>query len=93
MARLGAITLALTCALEVRYPPYRRGISAILARFLYENERDPLRDTISKGYVAMWGVCSARERCGDISNTNPECVQHPVKIVKFRMGSAQTGSE
>ena len=32
MARLGTIPLALACALEVRYPTYKRGISAVLAQ-------------------------------------------------------------
>ena len=33
MAKLGAIPLALARALEVRHPSYKRGISAILARY------------------------------------------------------------
>ena len=40
-------------------PPLKRGISAILARYPYENKANgcdtPLCDTISKGYCAIWG--------------------------------------
>ena len=33
MAKLGGIPLALACALQVRYPPYKRSISVILGRY------------------------------------------------------------
>ena len=39
MAKLGAIPLALAYALEVQYHPYKRGISAILARYHMKTRR------------------------------------------------------
>ena len=41
-------------------PPYKRGISAILARYPMKTRQNacdtPLCDTISKGYCAIWGA-------------------------------------
>ena len=50
------------CEVEVRYPPHKRGISAILARHHMKTGQNacdtPLCDTISKGYCATWGWVS-----------------------------------
>ena len=50
------------CEVEVQYPPLKRGISAILARYPMKTRQmgaiPPLCDTISKGYCAIWGGIS-----------------------------------
>ena len=50
------------CKVGVRYPPLKRGISAILARYPMKTRQNacdtPLCDTISKGYCAIWGGIS-----------------------------------
>ena len=60
MTRLGAIPLALACALEVRYPLIQEGYLSDTSAIPHENKakrvRCPLCDTISKGYCAIWGI-------------------------------------
>ena len=41
------------CKVEVRYPPHKRGISAILARYPMKTRQNALCDTILKGYCAI----------------------------------------
>ena len=49
MAKLGVIPLALACALEVRYPLCKRGISTMPVRYRMKTRQKRVR-TISKGY-------------------------------------------
>ena len=49
------------CEVEVRYPPpHKKGILAILARYPMKTRQsacdNPLCDTISKGYCAIWAT-------------------------------------